>query len=215
VRLVRDLSEEEDHVYVFLPQLPNTMRGFSYVSLFGEFTQAHTNQTIGSTTNGWVDMGAIEEDKRAWLILYFTDPDAALVRPYNTYRWRLALVAGNSHPALPADAWALSPVVVIAFFNTLQDNVTPTARDSRGFFQIHKGFVSVGAMSWVPFGTADQNFCDEIGDRSKNVMLGFGSCGVTVYPDINVNGKFQINGIQYKDTVITDGGGNSRHVLAQ
>lgn len=216
VRLVRDTSTGYDHAYCFLPSLPTTMRGFSYVSLYGEFTTAASDQTMGTAANGWVDLGVVAQGTRTWLILYFTEPDASAVRPFNTYKWKLALVTGNSSgPSLPADAWSLSPIVVIALFHDLADGTTPVNRDARGFFQIHNGFVSVGTMAWVPFGNETQNYCDGIGDRNNNAMLGFGSSEVTVYPDLNVNGAFKINNIPYHATQIEDRNGNTYTVLAE
>ena len=198
-----------DHVYCFLPAINQ----YAYAGLFGELIRPASGQTRGTTTNPWVDLGAVTGD--SWIVLYFTAPTET---PYptsetNTYRWKVAVIARSSPPSvsnLPNDAWEETPIVFLAIY----DSGNYAAAKVPALFQLRHGFIECGTPCWVQYGTATRNRATSIGGGDGTSALVFNGGGEVETPGVfRIGDEFWYGSDEYAPATITDGGGNSVTVL--
>ena len=201
-----------DHVYCFIPHIDQ----YAYANLFGDWIRPASDQARGTSTNPWVDLGAVTGD--SWIVLYFTAPTET---PYptsetNTYRWRVALVAKSSPPAvsnLPSDAWEETPLVLLARYEFDQYVYAKVPV----LFQLRHGFIECGTPCWVQYGTATRNRATSIGGGDGFAGLSFHASGEVhaegdFYVNVN-NAKFYYGAVEFAPATIKDGDGNNVSVL--
>lgn len=204
-RLVWNDSTQTNHLFCFLPRVGATSGANYLVTLYGEDTRARNGQALGTTSNGWADLGEIAGSSRNWLTLQFTAPTNTDGTHLNTISWGLWLNSGNA----PTDAsWAwtsngrsMSPRIPIAFVYEATDNHA----GNRGLIQYHRGTVALGTMAWIPFGLAGTNMTNQIGDASGNLALDLtNGTDVGVYKNLDVQAGLSITGSPVATQTITD-----------
>jgi len=204
-KLVDDSGTQ--HLYCFIPAAYKS----KVVSVFGKFASPWDG-SIG----GWVDMGAITENRETWLVLYLPQP-ATIQGIYTNFDWKLALLQTSS-PQRPGDAWAETPLIPIAIVYT----------EWYGLVQLRHGAMQIGMPTWIPYGDKTTNFCGAIGDEAGNEMFAFASnqisanAALTNFPnavefrdDVKLTNAatLYVNGSVYAPSQIKDGDGNLVTVL--
>lgn len=212
----RPTGETTDYLYCYLPPCGETWH--SYVFVNQNPCDASANQTIGTSANPWVRLGAVNTaNDYYFLVLAFEDIAGALPTDYQ-FKWRLDLQRSPTGDMYPSWASLRAPLIVISC--ALKQSSPPQL--GGGLNQLWRGFVSIGGSGWNLGGTEINAWGKAIGNGSQTKVVDLdnrwlvGAWKMQGSLDVGANtSTFYYNGAAYAPRLITDGGGNSITVLAK
>lgn len=210
-RVYNDAGTDKVAVY-----LPSASLWSSYVYIDQNCVAPSSSQTMGTTTNPWVDYGALlgGGGTTGALLLAFEDIPGAAETAFH-FKWRLVLVDpggwdGDLYTKVP---WASlrAPLLVVASIYLRNNANSPVP----GVRQYVHGAVNVGGSAWSLGGDQTDAWGKAIGNSSKAMVLDLDArqfAGGTWEAE---SGDMKFGSYTLKPVTITDGSGNSYTVLGK